>query len=109
MLVVYPRVMPDIRLQLARSGGFGGLSLPVIVLDTSGRTRQYGEELARLVEEAERAPLRKAGTGNVPDAMRYELTLSTGGAVRRLSFNDASATPELRRLMKRIQSDGRPR
>jgi hypothetical protein len=107
MLVVYPRVMPDIRLQLARSGGFGGLSLPVIVLDTSGRTRQYGEELARLLEQAERAPLRQAG--NVPDAMRYELTVSTGGAVRRLSFNDASATPELRRLMERIQSDGTPR
>ena len=51
--------MSDMRLELERSGGFGALSMPVMMLDTADVASQYAEELAELVDAAERAPLRQ--------------------------------------------------
>jgi hypothetical protein len=102
-------VMVDIRMELETSGGFGGLSMPTMMLHTSDFTSQYADDLARMVEAAESAPLREAPQRDIPDATRYELTIRMGGAVRRVSFSDVTATPELRRLVQRIQADGTPR
>lgn len=101
--------MIDIRLELERSGGFGALSTPVMVLDASDVTPDDAEALADLVDAAERAPLREAPPHRVPDAMHYDVTIRRGGEVRRLHFDDVTATPELRRLIERIQALGKRR
>ena len=99
----------DMRLDLQQSGGFGALSVPAMFLDASDVTPEEADELARMVDAAERAPLRQAPARPVPDAMQYDLTIRRGGAVSRLHFDDVTATPELRRLIERIEALGRPR
>jgi len=99
--------MAGIRVKLERSGGFGGLLPPPRTLDTAQLTEEAAREVAALVETAERAepvaPERKA-----PDATHYELTILREGRVRRLSFDDTTLPPEIRPLIARIESEGRP-
>jgi hypothetical protein len=100
--------MTDFRLELEveRSGGFGGLRLAPRTLDAADLSPQAARELAELVAAAERAPQRTSPSRSLPDATHYDITIRRGGQVRRLSFDDATAPPEVRRLLERIESEG---
>jgi hypothetical protein len=64
------------------------------------------EEVVGLVDEVQRTPLREVP--QTRDAQGYELTLRSGGQVRRISFSDATATAPLHRLRVLIDEYGTP-
>jgi hypothetical protein len=95
-----------IRIELQRSGGFGGLSLRH-ALDTADLGADAQRDIAALVEAAAQAPRPAATPPAVRDAMRYDLTISQGGRVQLLSFSDVTMPPEVRPLVQRVIAEGR--
>ena len=102
--------MNDVRIEVERSGGFGGLSLPAMTLDSADLAPQAARELVELVDAAEHASAAaKDAASKVRDATRYDVTIRRCGRVRRLSFDDATVPSEVRPLLERLLSQGKPR
>ena len=98
--------MAGIRIELQRSGGFGGLSVRH-ALDTAELGADAQREVATLVEAAADAPRPAATPPAVRDAMRYDLTIRQGGRVQKLSFNDVTMPAQVRPLVQRVITEGR--
>ncbi len=93
--------MERIRVELERSGGFGGLFLRS-VLDSAELPEDEAREFAGLVDALEGAGSSQEPPRRVPDSTHYDLTIVRGGRVHRLSFDDTTVPPEARPLLERL-------
>ena len=93
------------RLDFERSGGFAGLSLPVVSVDESELAPEEIAELERLVAEAAScAPARPPGA----DRFQYDLTITRGDEVTHLTLGEnALDTPVLQGLRDRLVNRAR--
>ena len=102
----HPRRVEGTRITLERSGGFGGL-VARGALDTAQLAEPEAAEVAAALQLLREAPQEAgdAGRATVPDAQRYEFTLTSGGRTRRLVFDDltlpAGARPLVDALLRR--------
>jgi hypothetical protein len=90
------------RIELTRSGGFGGLRLHSTV-DVGALPPDQAADLTGLVDQAglaalERQPSQQAS----PDEFRYDLTVLRGDRHHHVVVGDRGATPELRALLARL-------
>lgn len=95
--------MGRIRIEVRRSGGFGGISLPPVTLDTSTLPESEALEVAGLVEAAEQAkpvePERRAR-----DLTTYDLAIDDDGRTWHATLDDVTMPPEVRALVERVLS-----
>jgi hypothetical protein len=90
------------RMELERTGGFGGLRLHSSV-DVGVLPPEQAAALTDLVDRVdfvalERRPAQQAS----PDEFRYDLTVARGDRRHHLVVGDRSAPPELRELLARL-------
>ena len=95
-----------IRVELERSGGFGGL-LTRRTLDTAELPPEAADELRRLVAEADLdavGDLAGGASGGVPvpDAYHYRLSVLRDGRRWDLSLTDPQVPGTLRPLLRRL-------
>lgn len=93
-----------IRVELERSGGFGGLVTHRTV-DTADLTPEQAAQLRALVADADLDAAGDAvarGTVPVPDAYHYRLTVVGGGRRWDLSLSDPQVPPNLRPLLRAL-------
>jgi hypothetical protein len=104
------------RLSLARSGGFGGLSQR-FVADEAGLAPEERDELRRLVAGADPSTLPaglagRHGSGGAgpaapaPDRFTYRLTIEDGGRRRELRFSEAAMPEALAALVRWLEARG---
>jgi emfourin len=97
------------RIELVRTGGFGGLRLQGTV-DVNQLPAEQAAALTGLLDRAGLAggrdrPARPAA----PDEFRYDLTVIRGDTRQHLVTGDRDASPELRELLARlVELTGRP-
>lgn len=90
------------RIELTRTGGFGGLRLDSAV-DVGALPPEQAAALTDLVERVdldalERQPAQQA----LPDEFRYDLTVVRGDRRHHVVVGDRGAPPELRALLARL-------
>lgn len=90
------------RIELTRTGGFGGLRLDGAV-DVGALPPEQAAAVTDLVERVdldalERQPVQQA----LPDEFRYDLTVVRGGRRHHVVVGDRGAPPELRALLARL-------
>ena len=96
-----------LRVDIVRTGGFGGTSRRSSVQLASlpeQDARELGTALAKLEEEAASA----GRSGSARDAFQYRLTITYPDHQRDVSLSDASASPEVRALLARLNALGAP-
>jgi hypothetical protein len=90
------------RIQLTRTGGFGGLRLDGAV-DVEALPPEQAASLTELVDRVDLAGLERQPAGQaMPDEFRYDLTVIRGDRRHHLVVGDHSAPPELRALLARL-------
>lgn len=90
------------RMELTRSGGFGGLRLHSSV-DVDALPLEQTAALTDLVDRVDLAALEQQPVQQAwPDEYRYELTVIRGDRRHHLVVGDRSAPPELRALLARL-------
>jgi hypothetical protein len=88
-----------IRVDVERTGGFGGLVTRRSV-DTRSLPPEDGQQLARLVRGLDVDALTRTGPGrSVPDAFQYDILISTGDGQIRLHAQDPDVPAQLRPLI----------
>lgn len=87
------------RIELTRTGGFGGLRVHSTV-DVGTLPPDQAAALTDLVDQVAlaRQPVEQA----FPDEFRYDLTVLRGDRRHHLLVGDTGATPELRALLNRL-------
>jgi len=107
-----------IRVELVRTGGFGGMELHS-TLDTARLPDAEADELAALVERAGLDPLGSAGADEttaahgeergqaMPDAFQYRLSVQRGGRRWHGVLDERQVPPELRPLLTKLVAHAR--
>lgn len=94
------------RISLTRRGGFAGLRLPPLVVDTTSLKPGAASELQRLVSAAiaARAHLQPPTHAPAqPDRFSYSITVvSDDGSEATFAFDEATATPPLTALVEAL-------
>ena len=94
--------MEHIRVNLVRSGGFGGLSREGS-LDTSALDPQAAREVVELVDRLDLPRLAQTPPApGMPDGFQYDLTVERGDRQWQLSLAESQVAPELRPLLQRV-------
>ena len=90
-----------IRVDVERTGGFGGLTTRRSA-DTDSLPEEQARELAALVDALDLAALRDAPAPAraVPDAFSYDVTVTRGGSQVRLRAQDPDVPAQLRPLIR---------
>jgi hypothetical protein len=97
-----------IRVDVERSGGFGGL-VQRRTLDTADLTPDEAGRLRALLEEADLDAVDPAARAlPVPDAFRYRLTVVRGGRRWELSLDDPQVPVRLRPLLRHVLAAAPP-
>ncbi len=96
------------RIDLARSGGFAGITLRSS-LDTSQLPPEEAAVIEALVEGANlgQLPSPSARPGAV-DRFQYDLAVTRGGERLAVSVGENEVTPELRQLIDEVMARRRP-
>jgi hypothetical protein len=92
-----------IRIELERSGGFAGI-VTRGALDTAELSDEEAGRIAQAVARLESAGGRP--DPRVPDAQRYEFTITAGGRTRRLVVDDTTLPAEARPLVEMLLGRG---
>jgi hypothetical protein len=87
---------PDLHVELARSGGFAGLTLQTRV-DAADLQPQEQAELERLVRAVEGKGSPKSTRPGV-DRFQYDLTITRGRESKHVSVGESDLSPELKAL-----------
>ena len=98
-----------VRLDLERTGGFGGRTVRVAV-DSALLPVDEARNLIALVEQVDFDALQARGVRpepTPPDAFQYKLDVEQGGRQWRLRFTDSDVTDELSLLLAELVSFAR--
>ncbi len=87
------------RIRFERSGGFTGISRSATI-ESSELAQEDGEELRRLVDEAQFFELPATPPSSVADAFRYTITIEREDRSWTVTTSDATAPVEVRRLIE---------
>jgi hypothetical protein len=102
------RIDERIKVDVERSGGFGGLVLRR-TLDTADLTSDEAARLRVLLDEADLDAVDPAARSlPVPDAFRYRLTVVRGGQRWELSLGDPQVPARLRPLLRHVLAAAGP-
>ena len=98
----------SLRIELTRSGGFGGLETKLGELDTSELPEEEVRELERLVEQANLPELTAASPlrGEGADRFQYHLTIEDEQGRRELTAAEDRVPDALRGLLERVSRSG---
>jgi hypothetical protein len=99
-----PLASEQIRFEVVRTGGFGGLTRSG-VLDSSDLATDEARDLAGVLDAVDLDALagpssNPSGTG-VPDAFHYDVSVSRGGRRWELNLRDPDVPDELRPVIRR--------
>jgi hypothetical protein len=91
-----------IRIDLHRTGGFGGIPVRGSI-DLAALPREQAAELTDLIERVDFAALERGPADTRrPDEFRYDLSISYPDRRDHLVVGDSSAPPSLRALIARV-------
>ena len=93
-----------LRLEVARSGGFAGITLRAPV-DGAALPVEDRKALERLIERPPAPPSRPARPGATrpgADRFQYHLSVTAGGEERSVTIDERDLSPEQRRLLDRL-------
>lgn len=90
------------RIELTRTGGFGGIRLHGS-LDVTGLAPAQAAALTQLVDQVDFDVLQRTPPQPTsPDEFRYDLTVTRGDRRHHLVMGDRNASPELHALLARL-------
>lgn len=92
-----------IRVWLTVEGGFAGLAPRAFAIDASRLPETTAAELRTELQQACRPELPETALSGTPDVFVYRLGVTGEITVGPLTFDDVTASPELRSLVARVQ------
>lgn len=93
----------QIRVQLTVEGGFAGLAARRFTVDSSQLAEPTAAKLRTEVAEACGPGFTDSSLSGTPDVLIYHLDVSGGVSTGSLTFDDVTASPELRALVAHVQ------
>jgi hypothetical protein len=101
-LPLSPRKLSSMLINFKYSGGYANLQLNYWA-NTDNLPKEIREELLALIEKSQALKLQPQQGEAYPDALTYELELSTENHHQLLAFDDRTVPSQLRPLLTRLQ------